>query len=148
MLPLIAERRSEIAEICRRFGIRRLTLFGSAARLADFEPERSDVDFLVAFEPAASPSLGEFFTLRDALAAAVGRPVDLVVEGSVRNPFIRAGIERSAETVFGTVIRAPISGTQRRAPTRSPSSCAGNLRRLRRRFDAALRGRAAVRNHR
>jgi len=102
MLPLIAERRSEIAEICRRFGVRRLTLFGSAARLADFEPERSDVDFLVAFEPAASPSLGEFLALRDALAAAVGRPVDLVVEGSVRNPFIRAGIEQSAETVYGT----------------------------------------------
>ena len=74
---------------------------GSAARLVDFEPERSDVDFLVAFEPAASPSLGEFFALRDALAAAVGRRIDLVVEGSVRNPFIRAGIERSAETVYG-----------------------------------------------
>jgi len=34
-------------------------------------------------------------------AAAEGRPVDLVVEGSVRNPFVRAGIERSAETVYG-----------------------------------------------
>jgi hypothetical protein len=33
---------------------------------------------------------------------AVGRPVDLVEEGSVRNPFIRAGIERSAETVYGS----------------------------------------------
>ena len=100
MLPVIAERRAEIAEICRRFGVRRLTLFGSGARLVDFEPERSDVDFLVAFEAAASPALGEFFA-PDALAAAVGRPVDLVVEGSVRNPFIRAGIERSAETVYG-----------------------------------------------
>ena len=102
MLPLIAERRSEIAEICRRFGVRRLTLFGSAARLADFEPERSDVDFLVAFELAASPSLGEYFALRDVLAEAVGRPVDLVVEGSVRNPFIRAGMQQSAETIYGS----------------------------------------------
>jgi hypothetical protein len=33
---------------------------------------------------------------------AVGRPVDLVEEGSVRNPFIRAGIERSAETLYGS----------------------------------------------
>jgi uncharacterized protein len=88
MLPLIAERRSEIADICRRFGVRRLAVFGSAARGEDFDPEQSDVDFLVAFEPAESPSLGEFFALRDALASAVGRPVDLVVEGSVRNPFI------------------------------------------------------------
>ncbi len=101
MLPLIAERQAEIADICRRFGVRRLAVFGSAARVDDFDLERSDVDFLVAFEPAASPSLGGFFALRDELAAMVGRPVDLVVEGSVRNPFIRAGIERSMETVYG-----------------------------------------------
>jgi hypothetical protein len=35
--------------------------------------------------------------LRDALAGAV----DLLIEGSVRNPFVRAGIERSAATVNG-----------------------------------------------
>jgi uncharacterized protein len=102
MLPLIAERRSQIADICRRFGVRRLAVFGSAARGQDFDPERSDVDFLVAFEPTQGPSLGDYLALRDALAAAVGRPVDLVVEGSVRNPFIRAGIERSAEGLYGT----------------------------------------------
>lgn len=101
MLPLIANRRSEIADICRRFGVRRLAVFGSAARGEDFDPERSDVDFLVAFEPAEDASLDDYLALRDALAAAVGRPVDLVVEGSVRNPFIRAGIERSRETVYG-----------------------------------------------
>ena len=48
MLPLIAERRSQIADICRRFGVRRLAVFGSAARGQDFDPGRSDVDFLVA----------------------------------------------------------------------------------------------------
>src|SRR5271157_4475139 len=77
MLPLIAERRSQIADICRRFGVRRLAVFGSAARGQDFDPERSDVDFLVAFEPPQGPSLGDYLALRDALAAAVGRPVDL-----------------------------------------------------------------------
>jgi predicted nucleotidyltransferase len=101
MLPLITERQAELMNVCRRFGVRRLALFGSAARLTDFDSERSDVDFLVAFDPAASPSLAEYLALRDALAAVVGRAVDLVVEGSVRNPFIRAGIERSAETVYG-----------------------------------------------
>jgi uncharacterized protein len=76
-------------------------VFGSAARVDDFDSERSDVDFLVEFEPAASPALGEYFALRDELAATMGRPVDLVVEGSVRNPFIRVGIARSRETVYG-----------------------------------------------
>ena len=101
MLPLIAERRSEIADICRRFGVSRLAVFGSAARGEDFDPARSDVDFLVAYEPAANAELGDCFALREELAAAVGRPVDLVVEGSVRNPFVRAGVEQSAETVYG-----------------------------------------------
>src|SRR5271166_1346030 len=101
MLPLIAERRAAIADICRRFGVSRLAVFGSAARGEDFDPARSDVDFLVAYEPAANAELGDYFALRDELAAAVRRPVDLVVEGSVRNPFVRAGIERSAETVYG-----------------------------------------------
>lgn len=100
MLPLIAERRSQIADLCRRFGVRRLAVFGSAARGKDFDPGRSDVDFLVAFEPTRGPSLGDYLALRD--AAAVGRPVDLVVEGSVRNPFIRAGIERPSEALYGT----------------------------------------------
>ena len=49
MLSLIAEHRAEIAALCRRFGVRRLAVFGSAARGADFDPARSDVDFLVEF---------------------------------------------------------------------------------------------------
>jgi hypothetical protein len=102
MLPLIAERRAEIAVLCRRFGVRRLSVFGSAARGADFDPQRSDVDFEVAFERPDGATLGEVLALRDALAATVNRPVDLVMEGSVRNPFIRGGIERSAETVYGS----------------------------------------------
>ena len=96
----ITERRSEIADICRRFGVSRLAVFGSAARGNDFDPARSDVDFL-AYEPAANAELGDYFALRDELAAAVGQTVDLVVEGGVRNPFVRAGVERSAETVYG-----------------------------------------------
>jgi predicted nucleotidyltransferase len=47
-------------------------------------------------------SLREFFALRDALSATIGRPVDLVSEGSVRNPFIQTAIARSAETIYGS----------------------------------------------
>jgi len=59
MSPLIAERRTQIADLCLRFGVRRLAVFRSAARGEDFDPERSDVDYLVAFESAESPSLGD-----------------------------------------------------------------------------------------
>ncbi len=102
MLPLIAERRSEIAALCRRFGVRRLTVFGSAARGEDFDPARSDLDFLVEFdrgEPEAL-SLKTFFGLKESLEALFGRSVDLVEPGAMRNPYLKASIERSREPVF------------------------------------------------
>jgi len=81
--------------------VRQLEVFGSGARGADFDPHRSDVDFLVEFEPGdGAPTLRTFFALREGLAAAVGRPVDLVVAGSVVNPFLKAEIERTREPVY------------------------------------------------
>lgn len=50
MIPIIVSKRREIAELCRRFRVRRLDVFGSAARDTDFIDE-SDVDFLVEYEP-------------------------------------------------------------------------------------------------
>jgi predicted nucleotidyltransferase len=50
MQPFVAARKAEIEAICRRFHVRRLDLFGSAAR-DDFDPARSDIDFLVEYEP-------------------------------------------------------------------------------------------------
>lgn len=100
MLPLIETRRAEVAELCRRFHVRRLDLFGSAAR-EDFDPARSDVDFLVEFEPE-SPlrGLDQYFGLKEALEALLDRRVDLVEAGAVKNPYLLAGIERSRETLY------------------------------------------------
>jgi len=47
MHPSIAAKRPKIVEICRRFHVRRLEVFGSAARGDDFDPACSDADFLV-----------------------------------------------------------------------------------------------------
>ncbi len=64
MHHLIDQRRAEIAATCRRYDVRRLEVFGSAARGADFDPTASDADFLVAFEPASSLSpLEQYFGL-------------------------------------------------------------------------------------
>lgn len=49
MHPLIKRKRQEIVDVCQRFGVRRLDVFGSASRGTDFEDGRSDVDFLVEF---------------------------------------------------------------------------------------------------
>jgi len=101
MIDEIALRRDELRAVCRRFHVRRLDLFGSAAR-GDFDPERSDVDFLVEFDrthPDAL-SLRTYFGLKEALEGLLGRPVDLVEPGAVRNPYLKASIESSREQVF------------------------------------------------
>src|SRR5215213_10084486 len=67
MLDLIARRQADIAALCRRFGVRRLTLFGSAARENDFDEQSSDLDFLVEFGAPEGASLAQFLDLRTAL---------------------------------------------------------------------------------
>ena len=101
MIDAIARHLEELRALCRRFHVRRLDLFGSAAR-GDFDPERSDVDFLVEFDrthPDAL-SLRTYFGLKEALEGLLGRPVDLVEPGAVRNPYLKASIESSREQVF------------------------------------------------
>lgn len=101
MLPQIAQHRSEIADLCRRFHVRRLELFGSAVR-GDFDASRSDLDFLVEFDQTKPDALSfsTYLGLKDALEALFGRPVDLVEPGAVRNPYLKDNIQRSRESVF------------------------------------------------
>lgn len=100
MIDEIVLHRDELTELCRRFHVRRLDLFGSAAR-DDFDPAASDIDFLVEFDRAAPQHpFDAYFGLKEALEELFGRPVDLVEAGAVRNPYLKASIEQSRENVF------------------------------------------------
>ena len=100
MHPAIAQHRSGIAAICQRYCIRRLEVFGSAARATDFDPAHSDADFLVVFESGVQPGLDAIFGAKADLEALLGRGVDLVEPGAVRNPYVLANINRDHEVVF------------------------------------------------
>ncbi len=83
--------RDRLAELCRKYGVRKLSLFGSAAR-GDMTPE-SDVDLMVEFEPGSRTSLWDFPAMQQAFSALFGdRPVDLVPPDVLRNPFRRKAI--------------------------------------------------------
>jgi uncharacterized protein len=99
----IARHRDALIALCRRYDVERLEVFGSAARGDDFDPARSDADFLVTFKPESRlPPLEQFFGLAEALEALLGRPVDLIEPQVVENPYILAGINRSREVVYAT----------------------------------------------
>ncbi len=101
MIADISLHREELQALCRRFHVRRLDVFGSAAR-DDFDAARSDLDFLVEFDHNASDALTltTFFGFKESLEKLFGRSVDLVEPGAVRNPYMKASIERSREPVF------------------------------------------------
>ena len=81
MHAIVDSRRDELAALCRRFGVQRLEVFGSAAR-DDFDEEHSDVDLLVDFERPIG--LFEFLRLRRTLSSLIGRPVDLVTRAALK----------------------------------------------------------------
>ena len=100
MQAFITESQAQIAELCRAHHVRRLAVFGSAVR-DDFDPERSDVDLLVEFEPI---SFDRYFDnkceLRKRLGEIFARRIDLLTWSSIRNPYLRREIEAHNELLY------------------------------------------------
>ncbi len=99
-LEMVLARRAEVAALCRRFHVRRLDLFGSAAR-GTFDPARSDLDFVVTYEEMPPEEYADvFFGLHDELADLFRRPIDLLTAESIRNPYLRESIENSRMVLY------------------------------------------------
>lgn len=100
MTPAITQRRAEIETLCRRYRVRRLELFGSAAAGQD-RPGQSDLDFLVDFEPLAPGTYADtYFGLRESLEELSGSTVDLVVASAIKNPYFRESIDRTKMLLY------------------------------------------------
>jgi predicted nucleotidyltransferase len=97
----VEKHRDQLIALCKQYDVARLEVFGSAARGGDFDPDQSDIDFLVEFQPDSDiPGFKRFFGLSNALTKLLHRRVDLVEVSAVRNPYIRARIQRSRELVY------------------------------------------------
>jgi uncharacterized protein len=81
---------------CRRYGIRRLSVFGSALR-DDFSAD-SDLDLLVEFQPSRTPGFA-FFRLEKELTYLFGRRVDLNTKASL-SPYFRDRVLFEAQEVY------------------------------------------------
>ena len=92
----IEQYREQVAAICRHYRVRRLALFGSALG-SDFDPARSDLDFVVEFEPLPEGRYADtYFGMIE-----FQRHVDLVEAGSVRNPYFLREIVSKQEALYG-----------------------------------------------
>ena len=98
-MQITPEQRQHIDALCRRYRVRQLRLFGSAAE--DRERADSDVDLLVEFASGQAPSAFELVDLRDALSQVFGgRTVDLAFNSVLDNPYRRRAIEPQLRPLF------------------------------------------------
>ncbi len=79
-----------LSAVCKEFHVRKLSVFGSAAR-GELNAG-SDIDVLVEFDPAHLPTLWGMVRLQQALESVFGRQVDVATDAILRNPHRRRGI--------------------------------------------------------
>ena len=100
MIQPIEDNRAAIADLCRRFNVARLEVFGSAAS-GEFDEARSDVDFLVEFMPLEPGPLADaYFGLLAELTMLFRRKVDLVTPKAIRNPYFLRRVNETRRALY------------------------------------------------
>ena len=99
MATAFALDRDAIASLCRAHGASRLRVFGSA-NTGRFDPDLSDVDLFVEFEPSTPDLFDAYFGMREDLEALSGRQVDLVMANAAANPYFAKSALESAEELY------------------------------------------------
>lgn len=100
MIDCIASHQPELDALCRKFHVRTLELFGSAATEA-FDATTSDLDFLVDFESLTPSKHAKcYFGLLFALEDLFGRDVDLVETTAIRNPYFLRSVAKQRTVVY------------------------------------------------
>lgn len=86
-----------LADLCRRYGVKELSLFGSAAR--GEMHTGSDIDLLVEFEPGGRIGVIKFESLAEELESLAGRKVDLVIKRGLK-PWVRPHVFLDARIIY------------------------------------------------
>ena len=100
MVAALESKRDAIAGLCRKYGVVRMDVFGSALR-DDYRDGESDVDLLADFG-SMDPFelLDAYFDLLDELRALLGTKVDLVMSDAIKNRYIRAEVDRTKQVLY------------------------------------------------
>ena len=94
----INELKTAVCKLCRRLKVKRLDIFGSAT--TDQFAADSDVDVLVQFDRGPGDLFNRYFDLKEGLEQIFGRPVDVVIEKSLKNPYFKLAIEQMRKNIY------------------------------------------------
>ena len=101
MHPSVAKYTEEILELFKMHGLLKLEVFGSAARGADFDEAKSDLDLIAKFDyQNRKQTFAEYFNFVDDMEKLVGRRVDLSEDVPIKNPYLRKSINQSRELIY------------------------------------------------
>ena len=101
MVAIIEQKWALLADLCRRDRIERLYVFGLATQ-GHFDAKRSDLDFLVSFADRAPTGdyADRYLDFAERLEQLFERPVDLVTEQSIHNPYFRQEVESTRQLAY------------------------------------------------
>jgi predicted nucleotidyltransferase len=99
MIAQIAAQSVQIAELCRRFGVRKLEVFGSAAS-GEFDSGSSDIDLIADFADRSPGYARRYLEFAESLESLFERPVDLLTSQPIQNPYFRASVNQSRVTIY------------------------------------------------
>jgi len=100
MTFIIEKNKNRLIELCRKYHVIQLDVFGSVAT-DEFDAETSDIDFLVQFDSSVKQNrFDNFFALRRELMTLFGREVDLVEPGGLRNPYFIEQVNQTREKIY------------------------------------------------
>jgi uncharacterized protein len=99
--PDVAQHIPEIQALCREYGVAKLEIFGSAVT-DEFDPGRSDVDFLVTYPENYDfgPWASKLLNMEEQLSRILGRDVDLVMLSALKNKWFRREAEKTRTVIF------------------------------------------------
>lgn len=98
---IVTEHLAEVRALCEKYSVKRLTIFGSAVK-GTFDPERSDLDFVVEFHWHSDPlERGRrYLDLWEELKDLFGRHIDLIVASTIKNPYFAEVVRRSQRDLY------------------------------------------------
>lgn len=101
MIGFIEDKREALRELCVKYRVRRLEIFGSAVTGEDFDSERSDLDFLVEFQQLRQGQHADaYFGLLEDMEKLFNRHVDLVMPRAIKNPYFLESINKNRKVLY------------------------------------------------